>query len=175
MPGRLQTNNRAELQACIHALSVTPVGVPLQLCVDSQLVTSGATLWLTGWIRRGWRTKQGTPVSNKDLWLELHGLLEAREEETVWIKVPSHVDIYGNEQADKLADEGVRKHGVPLQGDPGRGTKRPAEGQCLRREVAEEARMERAIAAAALRPHQDRKSTRLNSSHSSVSRMPSSA
>ena len=71
--GQLQTNNRAELQACIHALSVTPARVPLQLCVDSQLVTSGATLWMAGWIRRGWRTKQGTPVSNKDLWQQLAG------------------------------------------------------------------------------------------------------
>ena len=63
--------------------------------------------------------------------------------------MPSHVDIYGNEQADRLADEGVRKHGVPLQGDPGRGIKRPADGQCLRRAAAEEARVEREVAAAA--------------------------
>mmetsp|Transcript_89169 Transcript_89169/g.154527 ORF Transcript_89169/g.154527 Transcript_89169/m.154527 type:complete len:93 (+) Transcript_89169:288-566(+) len=71
-----------------------------------------------------------------------------------WIKVPSLVGIYGNEQADRLADEGVRKHGVPLQGDPGRGVKRPAEGQCLRRLAAELEDMAREAAVAASRPHQ---------------------
>mmetsp|Transcript_68852 Transcript_68852/g.121620 ORF Transcript_68852/g.121620 Transcript_68852/m.121620 type:complete len:111 (-) Transcript_68852:99-431(-) len=89
-----------------HALTVTPARVLLQLCVDSQPVTSGATVWLSGWIQRGWRTKQGTPVSKKDLWLDLHRLLVEREAETVRVKVPSHVGIYGNEQADRLADEG---------------------------------------------------------------------
>ena len=44
LPGLLQTNNRAELQGCIH--------VPLQPCVDSQLVTDGVALWLPGWIAR---------------------------------------------------------------------------------------------------------------------------
>ena len=71
LPGLLQTNNRAELKACTHALKAAPPQVPLQLCVDSQLVTDGVTLWLPGWIRRKWRTKQGSLVANKDQWLEL--------------------------------------------------------------------------------------------------------
>ena len=66
LPGLVQTKNRAELQACIHA-RVTPWHVPLQLCANPQLVTDGATLWLPGWIRRIWMMKQGSPVSNKDL------------------------------------------------------------------------------------------------------------
>ena len=48
LPGLMQTNNRAELQACIHALEVAPQHVPLQLRVDLQLVTDGVTLWLSG-------------------------------------------------------------------------------------------------------------------------------
>ena len=52
LPGLLQTNNTAELQACIHTLKAAPPHVPLQLCVYSQLVTDGVTLWLPGWIRR---------------------------------------------------------------------------------------------------------------------------
>ena len=35
LPGLLQTNNRAELQACKHALQIAPLHTPLQLCVDS--------------------------------------------------------------------------------------------------------------------------------------------
>ena len=59
LPGLVQTNNRAELHACVHVLEVAPRHVPLQLCVDSQLVADGVTLWLPGWIRRKWKTKQG--------------------------------------------------------------------------------------------------------------------
>ena len=32
--------------------------------------------------------------------------------EQEWVKVPSHVDLEGNERADELADEGVKKHGM---------------------------------------------------------------
>ena len=53
----LQINNRAESQVCIHALKVAPRHVPLQLCVDSQPVTAGVTLWLPGLIRQEWKTK----------------------------------------------------------------------------------------------------------------------
>ena len=59
LPGLVQINNRAEVQACIHALEVAPRHVPLQLCVDSQLVTDGVTLWLLGWIKRKWKKNRG--------------------------------------------------------------------------------------------------------------------
>ena len=45
----------------------SPRTTELQLCVDSQLVTDGATLWLAGWKRRGWKTKKGHTISNVDL------------------------------------------------------------------------------------------------------------
>ena len=54
--GGVQTNNRAEMAAAIHALEVTPRTVELQICVDSQLVTDGVTKWLEGWKRRSWKT-----------------------------------------------------------------------------------------------------------------------
>ena len=34
-----------------------------------------------------------------------------------WVELPPHVDFEGNEHADELADEGVRKHGVRLAAD----------------------------------------------------------
>ena len=54
----VQTNDRAEMTAAIHALDVTPRTLALQICVDSQLVTDGVTKWLEGWKRRSWKTKQ---------------------------------------------------------------------------------------------------------------------
>ena len=103
------------MKAVIHALTSTPATVHLQLCVDSQLLTDGVTLWLQGWKRRGWKTKQNTEVADKDLWQELMEALESRNADTTWIKVPSHVGLYGNEMADGLADREVLLHGVPIK------------------------------------------------------------
>ena len=60
----------------------------LELCVDSQLVMDGVTLWLPSWIRRKWRTKQGSPVANKDQWVEMQSLGQDRRAPTKWVKVP---------------------------------------------------------------------------------------
>ena len=62
--GPSQTNNRAEMTAAIHALTVTSKEVPLQVCVDSQLVTDGVTQWLHGFRCRGWKTEQNSEVAN---------------------------------------------------------------------------------------------------------------
>ena len=35
-------------------------------------------------------------------------LMDGRQAPTEWIKVPSHTGIPGNEEADRLAEEGVK-------------------------------------------------------------------
>ena len=81
----------------------------------------------SGWIRRKWRTKQGSPGSNKELWQDLQVLLQECQAPIEWIKVPLHVGLYGNETADQLADLGVQKHGVRMQGQQRQTPKRQAE------------------------------------------------
>ena len=103
--------------AAIEGLGLVPRTTELQLCVDSQLVTDGATLWLAGWKRRGWKTKKGQAIRNVDLWQRMDEEIQRRQARQEWVKVPSHVELEGNEHADKLADEGVRKHGVRLEAD----------------------------------------------------------
>ena len=59
--------------------------------------------------------KLGKLAKNVELWQDAK---EASEEQTggmCWIKVPSRTDMEGDEPADGLAKEGVRKHGVTLQ------------------------------------------------------------
>ena len=46
--------------------------------------------------------------------LTLYDILQGRRAEQEWVKVPSHLDLEGNEKTDKLAAEGVKKHGVKL-------------------------------------------------------------
>ena len=106
LEGSVQTNNRAELTAAIEVLRSVPKTMETQLSVDSQLMT----LWLEGRGRRGWKTKQGQPIKNVDLWQQLYDTLQSRRAEQEWVKVPSHVDLEGSDREDKLVDEGVKKH-----------------------------------------------------------------
>ena len=103
------------MTACIRVLERVPTSAPLQLCVDSQLVTDGATQWIAQWKRRGWRTRGRKEVCNRDLWERMQELMDRRQVTTEWIKVPSHTGIPGNKEADRLAEEGVKCHGVPLK------------------------------------------------------------
>ena len=73
-----------------------------------------------------WKTKQGSPVANGDLWQDLQALLRERQAPTEWIKVPSHVGRHGSEMADRLADLGKRLHGVRMQGQEPPAPKRQA-------------------------------------------------
>ena len=91
--GGLQTNKRAEFSAPMEVLRTVPGDTYLQLCVDSQLVTDGATSWPGGWRTRGWKTKQGHPIQSWDLWQDLYAMLQGRTAEAEWVKVPSHVDL----------------------------------------------------------------------------------
>ena len=115
--GLVQTNNRAEMTAVLHVLKVVPIGADLQICTDSQLVVDAILYWIVGWERRGWKTKAGQQVENEDLWREIKAAVEERTGDTKVIKVPSHVDIEGNEMADELADKGVKKHGKKMRGE----------------------------------------------------------
>jgi ribonuclease HI len=72
------TNNRMELMAVIGGMSLIPAGSEAYIVTTSDYVFMGATRWIHGWRRRNWKKKDGQPVSNQDLWLELDGLLETR-------------------------------------------------------------------------------------------------
>ena len=96
-------------------LKIVPKWADLQICTDSQLVVDAILYWLEGWERRGWKTKAGKKVENEDLWKEIKAALEDRTGSTKVIKVPSHVDIEGNEKADEMAKEGVKKHGKKMR------------------------------------------------------------
>ena len=56
------TNNRMELQAAIEGLRTLAEPTQVQLVTDSQYVRNGITQWLPNWVRRGWQTKDKTPV-----------------------------------------------------------------------------------------------------------------
>ena len=103
-----QTNNTAELLAVIRALQIFTFG-KIAVCTDSEYVFLGATGAARRWKLRGWTGSSG-PVSNVPLWELLLDTLSTHTGSIKFIKVPSHVDILGNNEANRLADQGRLSH-----------------------------------------------------------------
>jgi ribonuclease HI len=98
------TNNRMELSAAIFALrAIAGDAGPVTLYADSSYVINGATKWHSSWERRGWKTMEGKPVLNADLWRELMTLVAKRNPAINWRYVPGHAGIAGNDRCDEIA------------------------------------------------------------------------
>jgi ribonuclease HI len=97
------TNNRMELQAAIAALEylhLNPQSQSVTIYSDSEYVLKGITQWLVGWQRKGWKTAQGKPVLNRDLWISLDAL---NSPQVNWQYVRGHSGNPGNERCDAIA------------------------------------------------------------------------
>ncbi|WP_275287202.1 ribonuclease HI [Halomonas elongata] len=107
--GKLQgdtiTNNRAELMAVIKALEALKRPARVELTTDSEYVQKGATEWLSGWKRRGWKTASKAPVKNADLWRRIDALLQTHAVRFHWVR--GHDGHPENELADSLAVAGA--------------------------------------------------------------------
>ena len=105
--GELQTtNNRMELMGAIQALEALTKPCEVELHTDSQYVMKGISEWIHAWKRRGWKTADGKPVKNDDLWRRLD---EARARHKVqWRWVKGHAGHEFNERADELARQGLK-------------------------------------------------------------------
>ncbi len=71
--------NRMHLHSAVAALQALTRRIKVHLYTTSDYLKDGATSWLPAWKRRGWRTKEGKPVSHQDLWQDLDRLLPGHE------------------------------------------------------------------------------------------------
>ncbi|MEO0947098.1 MAG: ribonuclease HI [Cyanobacteria bacterium J06641_5] len=97
------TNNRMELQAAIAALEFLqehPQTAAITLHTDSEYVKKGITQWVSGWKKKSWKTSQGKPVLNRDLWEQLDCL---NSPQILWQYVRGHSGNWGNERCDEIA------------------------------------------------------------------------
>lgn len=99
------TNNEMELSAVIEALEWLQGREVEELSIysDSSYTISGATGWVFGWAKRGWKTKNGDPVKNKALWQHYFDLQKSLDFEINFHKVKGHASIPANERADEIA------------------------------------------------------------------------
>lgn len=99
------TNNRMELTAAIQALATLSQPCRVTLHTDSTYVMKGITEWMPGWKRKNWRTADGKPVKNVDLWQLLDAARQRHEVQWRWVR--GHNGDEGNEIADRLANQGI--------------------------------------------------------------------
>jgi ribonuclease HI len=103
----LTTNNRMELMAAIAAFEALKRPCRVRLHTDSVYVKDGATRWIHGWKKNGWRTADKKPVKNVELWQRLDAARNGHEVEWIWVKGHSgHVE---NERVDALARTEIEK------------------------------------------------------------------
>jgi len=95
------TNNRMEMMAVIEALRALKQPSTVTVHTDSRYVMGGATKWILGWKKNGWKTADKKPVKNEDLWKELSSALSGHDVSWRWVK--GHSNHVENERADALA------------------------------------------------------------------------
>jgi ribonuclease HI len=99
------TNNRMELTAAIEGIGSVPVNETVQVVTASDYLFQGATRWIHSWKDKNWKKKDGKPVSNKDLWIEIDNLQSARK--VLWLSAKLYSDSppSGMEEVKRLANE----------------------------------------------------------------------
>ena len=95
------TNNRMELMAAIAALEALTRPCSVALYTDSSYVQQGIGEWPPRWQARGWRTADGKPVKNQDLWQRLSEAAARHRVDWHWVR--GHAGHAGNERVDQLA------------------------------------------------------------------------
>jgi len=103
------TNNIMELCAVLKALSWLGeyqstsglIGGKVHIWTDSQYVKYGVQDWSHNWFRNNWKTANGKPVKNQELWREVLSRTILFNLEWHWVR--GHAGNAMNERADQLA------------------------------------------------------------------------
>jgi len=75
-----------ELMAAIEALNALKRRCPVELFTDSEYLQKGIQSWLPRWKTSGFRTIDGHPVKNQDLWQKLEQAASQHEVEWKWVR-----------------------------------------------------------------------------------------
>jgi len=87
--------------------ALVSLGDSVQVVTPSDYVFMGATRWVHGWRKRGWKKKDGQPVSNLDLWQRLDHMMSGRSVQWVSGKGSPERFKQGLEEAALLAGQAL--------------------------------------------------------------------
>ena len=85
-----------ELLAVIHGLNKVAQAETVRVNTDSMYVKNGITSWINKWVENGWKTTAKKDVANKDLWVKLQSIVEARD--VTWNWVRGHSEMLGTKE-----------------------------------------------------------------------------
>ncbi|KTW29658.1 hypothetical protein T552_04091 [Pneumocystis carinii B80] len=102
-----QTNQRAEIMAIIRAIESVSNDENIIINTDSKYAINSLTIWYKKWEKNNWKNINAESVKNKDLLEKALELIKKRSGFTELKYVSSHGDIYGNKQADYLANKSI--------------------------------------------------------------------
>jgi len=106
------TNNEAEVYGLLEALLIASKKDDIKEVViksDSQYAVLGAKEYVLTWKQNGWTKRDGTTISNPDLWKKVDSyqdLLSKKGVQVDYAWVRGHNNNYGNSIADALANIG---------------------------------------------------------------------
>lgn len=106
------TNNRAEIHAAKRAIEqAAHYGFDaLVIKTDSKYLKYAMTRWIFGWKKYKWWKRNGGRVKNRRDFQALDSVIWKTGMNVWWSYVPAHSGIYGNDQADRLARDGVKMY-----------------------------------------------------------------
>lgn len=103
------TNNRMEVFAVISGLGALKSRCKVDVYSDSTYVVNAFEQnWLSAWQTKGWKTADGKPVENQDLWKLL--LLVVKKHVVSFHKVKGHSDHPENNRCDALARDAIQQY-----------------------------------------------------------------
>ena len=106
------TNNRMELEALIWALEYADEHYPDEECIiysDSAYVVNMCNDWIFKWAANGWKNSKKQTVENLDLVQEIYPHLKQEFYHCSIEKVSGHSGDVGNELADMLATDQIKR------------------------------------------------------------------
>lgn len=102
------TNNIMEITAVIEALKLLKVECDVKLYSDSAYVVNAFNQgWIYNWLKKDWKTADGSDVKNKEIWQEIYKL--TKKHKVNFNKVKGHSDVELNNRCDELARNEILK------------------------------------------------------------------
>ena len=106
------TNNREELKAILHAFELSQTIYKNNICYinsDSTYCVNICNNWIFNWYNNNWKRSKGKDIENLDLIKSLYKYITLDFFNCQVIKTKGHANILGNELADALATNNIRK------------------------------------------------------------------
>jgi ribonuclease HI len=101
------TSNAMLLGGAAEALRALRVPSRVTVCSDAQYLILGASAWVEAWQARGWHTREGKPVANREEW---EALLEAaRPHQVTWLLTRGEAAPADLRSAARLAAEAASR------------------------------------------------------------------